>query len=547
MITYDQAYSADEFHISHAGLPCTVWHRSGVSYSMSGGGFYVPVYRNEDGTLRRDSESQWHHITGASAGDFHTADECPRALRMSDNRPPAEPVLSLSGRSEDGRDEWGFDASGYDANGYDADGYDADGYDANGYDADGDARPGSLDPGDLDLSDLWDAFTYSRFDTYGKKAAFREHLRSLVRDPDDIDSLEFCDSCGAPAWDEDLLQAQGGSVSICGSCWDEWATCDRCEDKYDPDDLYETLGGSDVCRDCRASYYSYCEDCDGYYPDEDSGDHEHGRGDGCCTSPQLGFAVRNDGDDPLANDTRVTITLPAGTIATEGLTAIRYYLKRQGLYDLSYGLDTLGDQWQTRNGNYVKRLSRHAYQAHQAKLTQEVMSQVGCIAREHSTAVSVAIEVTRDLNLPAYEFYHEDSCWWGSYGESRCTLKTNGGLGLRSFGDSGRVSGRAWVLPLRLDEHGKLVPTFDALTPDAFVVFNGYGDLEGYAAPRILAHMAGWTYRKISFSADPMYVNSGGYLVASEDIAAPYTDGSLYLSVRQHSNLFEIEKVLTHA
>jgi len=350
-----------------------------------------------------------------------------------------------------------------------------------------------------------------------------------------------------------MSSAQDGSVSICGSCWDDWATCASCEERYPAGDLTETLSGSDICDSCRDNCYSYCKECEGWYHDENSSDHSHNDGYGCCTSPQLKFAVRNDGCEPLANDTRITVTLPAGTISAEGLAAIRNYLlcqrhRENGEYlhqytNLAYDLDKLGDQWQTRTGNFTRRLSRHAYQDHQIKVTQDVMSQVGVIARDHSTQVSVAIEVTRDLNMGASEFYHEDSCWWGSYGESRCALKTNGGLGLRSFDGYGNVSGRAWVLPLRRDERGKLVPTFDTMTPDAFVVFNGYGDLSGYAAPRILAHMAGWTYRKIGFSAEPMYVNAGGYLVAPEDIAEQYTDGSLDLDISQHSNLFERELI----
>jgi hypothetical protein len=171
------------------------------------------------------------------------------------------------------------------------------------------------------------------------------------------------------------------------------------------------------------------------------------------------------------------------------------------------------------------------------------MSQVGNIARNHSTAVDVQIDVTRDLNQSPEAFYHDGSCWFTDYaGSSRCALKTNGGYGLRSFGTYS-VSGRAWVMPLRQDESGELVPTFETQTPDAFVVFNGYGDLSGYTAPRIVAHMAGMTYRKVGFDCDPMYINAGGYIVAPEEIAKKYTDGSLSLSVHQHARLFDREQL----
>jgi hypothetical protein len=571
MITRSHALdgSVTEFHIAHAGLPCTIWHRGGPTHvlhadspmpawlNVNTGGYFVPVFRNENpANLHRDPQTQWHHITGVNAGDFHIAAECPQVLRTGDDRPPVSHMLTADAELPTGRNEWGFaadgyDANGYDADGYDADGYDADGYDSSGYDADGDPRPGSLDAGDLDLDELWSDFHgggSARWNAYSRQSGFRQHLRELVSDPDEIDSLAFCDNCGDPGWDEDMPSTQGGDVHLCGSCWDDWMTCDSCDDRYPSEDITETLSGSDVCDSCRGNYYSFCEDCDGWYHDDSSYDHEHSSGDGCCESPQTAFAIRNDGDEPLANDTRITITLPVGTISGEGMTAIARYLRDQGHYDVSYDLDQIGDQWQTRAGNFTKRLSRHAHVAHQSKLTPETLSQVGCIARDHSTAVSVAIEVSRELNQDAGYWYHEDSCYWGSYSESRCALKTNGAFGLRSLDSDGDATGRAWVMPLRRDESGHMRPTFDTMTPDAFVVFNGYGDLSGYAAPRIVAHMAGWTYRKIDFNVDPMYINAaGGYLVAPEDIAAPYTDGSLYLSVRQHSSLFETERVLVNA
>jgi hypothetical protein len=169
------------------------------------------------------------------------------------------------------------------------------------------------------------------------------------------------------------------------------------------------------------------------------------------------------------------------------------------------------------------------------------MSEVGTIARDHSKAAAFEVDVTRDLNRSPDYFYHDDSCWWGGMSESRCALKTNGGFGLRSLrGQS--VSGRAWVMPLR--DCGGLVPTLDTETPDAFIVFNGYGDLAGYAPARIMAGMAGWTYKKIAFSCDPMYINAGGYLVAPEHIIQD--TANLRLSVPQHAHLTD-DRELAHA
>jgi hypothetical protein len=98
-------------------------------------------------------------------------------------------------------------------------------------------------------------------------------------------------------------------------------------------------------------------------------------------------------------------------------------------------------------------------------------------------------------------------------------------------------------MPLKLDEFDKFQPTFDSLTPDAFMIFNGYGDLSGYTPARIMAHMAGMTYRKVEFDCSPMYVNNGnGYLVTSEEIAAKYPAGSrVSLYTDTHSTLHHDE------
>jgi hypothetical protein len=536
-ITYAQAFESAEFHISHDGQPCTVWRRAGQTYAMhdnlgrallnESSGFFVPIERST-----YSGYPDWHQITGVNAADFHTPDDCPHARSdRSDDPPISQDTLP------------GCEQAGYDADGYNADGYDADGYDHAGFNADGFERDTTA--GDLDLDELWSGFVYSRFNTPGKQAAFQKHLRENITDPDSVDDLKFCGDCGKPGWGDYLNTPDNGDTHICDSCWEKWSSCDGCGDYWLVDDLNTTLGGSDICAGCRDEYYSYCEDCEGWYRDENSDEHQHnGDGDGCCASPQPEFTVRNDGCEPLRNDTRAVITLPAGVISAEGLTAIRDYLLYTACEPaVGYDLGKVGDAWQLKNGNYTKRLSRMAYTDHKIKLTPETLSQVGCIAREHSAQVSTQIEVTRDLNQDADYFYHDGSCWWNSYAESRCALKTNGGFGLRSFNSSsGIVSGRAWVLPLKLTERGRLGPTFETMTPDAFAVFNGYGGLSGYAAPRILAHMAGWTYRKIDFECSPMYVNPGGYLVAPEEIAERYTDGTLHLSGSQHSDLYGREQ-----
>lgn len=403
---------------------------------------------------------------------------------------------------------------------------------------------------EIDLVESWQEFVaengYNRYE-------WLSELKRITTEPHIVSSIEFCDDCSEPLpFAEDGYSTRGGY--ICEGCIDSYTECDSC-DNYSLSTT-TTLDGTEICDQCRDYEFSFCEDCDGYYR---PGSEDHDHDDECdCESPALSFTVRNDGDPALRSDTRVTVALPAGEISAEGMLEISYYLRsaafslssedERNLHDCSYYLDEVGAVWQRKDGNFTKRLSRFAYKKYGLKLSPEIMSKVGCIARDHSTAVDFCVDVTRDLNQPAAAFFHEGSCWWQSHAESRCALKFNGGYGLRSFDQHGDVSGRAWVMPLKADDDGRLSPTFETMTPDAFVVFNGYGDLSGYAPARIISHMAGMTYRKITFRCSPMFVNGdGGYLVAPEEIAKGYTDGTLSFSLNEHADLYDFERMeLTH-
>jgi hypothetical protein len=423
-------------------------------------------------------------------------------------------------------------------------------------------RPhGTLVKYDLDddvLDHFWsNVWTGPRYDHRG----FLDMLADHLTEREDVDRVAFCDGGGEP-FDTDVEgYALANGNQVCDHHRDEYWECEDCNELYSST---TTINDSrEVCDGCLDNNYARCDECDEYYHLDNGCEGEHDYG--CdCESAHLDFTMRNDGEGPLAQDTRVKISLPAGVLSEEGIGEIARLLRTHsnGLYTdwgnteqmtargdwhaLSYRLEEIGPEWQTTRGNYTKRLSRFAHKEYKITLPADVLSSVGNIGRNHSNGSELSVEITRNLNLSAEDFYHEDSCWWQSYSESRCALKTNGGIGMRTFGKRfgcDEVTGRAWVMPLRKTVNGDLTPTYDSMGADAFVIFNGYGELSGYSAARIVAHMAGMTYRKIRFGCDPMYVNNGvGYLVAPEDIAKDYTDGSLHIQVDQHSNLHVRER-----
>ena len=409
--------------------------------------------------------------------------------------------------------------------------------------------------------------------TYASTDQFLDHLRDMVIDPDEVDEVVFCVGCSEPEWGyDDMVSTEDGSV--CSSCVNNYTFCDYCDEYvHDNGTVYIDTIDDRVCEGCADSNFSWCDHCDQYYSHDDYHDYDHD--DSCdCESPVLSFAIRNDGQDPLANDTPTSIALPAGVISEQGIEAVvrlfQNYAQRLRVEmsnGASYGtpeyvaayevyvkwwnfandIRILDSKWQTKDGNFTKRLSRLAYKNHGIKVTPDQLSEVGNIGNQHSQGASFEVEVTRDLNQSAEAFGHAESCYWQSYYASRCTLKSNGGFGLRSF-DPGRrnawdggVTGRAWVVPMKMVD-GHLTPTFESMSPDAFVVFNGYGDLGGYAPARIMAHMAGMTYRKIDFTLGEAYINAGGYLIAPEEIAQHYTDGELHLYPSDHSGLYQNEQ-----
>lgn len=289
--------------------------------------------------------------------------------------------------------------------------------------------------------------------------------------------------------------------------------------------------GSTWCDYCADNYSYWCEICDEAFADPD-----HANSHDCDCEPQHPTFSLNLAPPrlPLKNDTRIPVSLPSGTITEQGLSEIQMVVYthvrpiRRETYDKQTGysfnfqavwdaLTEVGDQWQTKRGNYPKRLSSAIYKATKIALPPQLLAKVGDIARTHSAGQDdLSIEITRDLNAPASHFAHSGSCWWGGYSESRCCLKSWAGFGIRSYESeqqpTSEPSGRAWAIPFDSEQN----PTSNPEETVAYVIFNGYGNLGGYTPARILAQLTGMTYRKIEFAGDPMFVNAGGYLIFTE-------------------------------
>lgn len=80
-------------------------------------------------------------------------------------------------------------------------------------------------------------------------------------------------------------------------------------------------------------------------------------------------------------------------------------------------------------------------------------------------------------------------------------------------------------------------------------MFNGYGDLGNYGAPRLLAHMLGVEYKKLDEVSlggdDNVYVNGGsGYLVGTSEVLTTTFEVRRHLA--QHADLYETERTMSH-
>jgi len=360
----------------------------------------------------------------------------------------------------------------------------------------------------------------------------RERFSEIILKLLDI-SLDWCEDCGGPELDE--LTTVNGSDDVCRRCLDnKYRQCSDCEEYVS--EWSCANGDTIVCDGCIEAYYWHCEHCDTHHHDDD-----HCPNHCECEADSQSFSFPNDGNPALANDCTTTITLPAGVIDNVGMRKIAMLVDDHD--GPSWIVSTMDHRWQTREGNFTKRLSKAMYEGSQFKAPAALISEIGNLAQQHSARTAeYVISVSRDLNQSAEDWGHEGSCFWGSYWKSRCVLKSSGAIGIRAWDEYQCPVGRAWVMPL--DSFGR--PTRDAMRPAAYVVFNCYGKLNNYIAARLIAHMTGMTYKKIGFAVDGMYVNDEtGYLVADQVTLDHFGESASidWFSENHHRSLPRTERV----
>lgn len=355
--------------------------------------------------------------------------------------------------------------------------------------------------------------------------------------------LVFCSPCNQPMLESDALTDTAGHLG-CLSCWEQANVCDA--DECDNRSLYthglRYMDGGRLCQECIDLRWTWCDECDEYV-ENDSEDHNHGACD--CSPMVTAFTMPANSHGVLAQNERLLVELPEGQLSEEGIQAVISLLWNSQFYDawndacikagwndeitaVSYSqmvetVESVEAVWQTKRGNYTRRLSQAFHEKHKVRLEAGLLSKVGSTLRAYSGKTNKwHIEFTRDFNTGGPEaFYNEDSCWWSSEAQSLCALKHWGGVGIRSYETSStnrlRPQGRAWIQPLNED----LQPTQDTENAHAYIVYNGYGDLEGYTAARLVAYLASKTYRKVGLSIGSQYVNGGtGFLIADQDVCA---------------------------
>ena len=108
---------------------------------------------------------------------------------------------------------------------------------------------------------------------------------------------------------------------------------------------------------------------------------------------------------------RFTVTTPDGLVSEEGVRELQYYLVGQSLPVLPSDFEPI---WTTKRGTLPKRLASHFYKTASVKLSPVQVSDLGNIARRHSSdAQTYHCDFTKTIDWRAGDFGDHGSCAWG--------------------------------------------------------------------------------------------------------------------------------------
>lgn len=430
-----------------------------------------------------------------------------------------------------------------------------------------------------------------------------------VCEPCRDEHYSWCEDCDETVHNDDVRWLNDGDKVVCDDCIDRhYTSCDSCGDYASNDDIYR-VDGDDYCYGCYDDL-PYCDRCGERYTEANASDHNHGGGCGDdCNPLPLAFTIGvSDGSDTVGADEPFTVTMPGGVIPVTVRRAVQTMLREAAghngqdpLWAASLYVHSVGAEWKTDKGTYPKRLRREVYNRSRTEMIQrrtgairerhynyaeqrwgyelgpwmpeevakrsakgyslpdEIVAKIGAMCEPYSRPVNMEVQATRDINGGPEDFCHDGSCWWGDEEHSRCTLKINGGFGLRTFDEEETTyhqfqdgtwidmphtetvcSGRAWVLPLRRHEvtgrwQGVTGPVLDSTTVEAWAVFNGYGTLSEQTAAQIVSKMTGLPSKRVDADRDDwnMWVNSGAYIVAEQAVLDTLPN-CLYLGLTAH-------------
>ena len=219
---------------------------------------------------------------------------------------------------------------------------------------------------------------------------------------------------------------------------------------------------------------------------------------------------------------RYTVTLNE-KVTQEGIDKIRRFLwtaKGEWSDQVPYLSlpDTFDFTWKTEDGKLPKRIARYYYQTYNIKLTPDVLSEIGNIARDHSQdGETYTFEFVDEFNWQAGDFGDWGSCFFGGRRSALVTLRENGAWAICFYDENGKGKARAWL--------------FDRDT--YLIVFNGYGftNSSTLRIAKILAAFKGQSYKYVMLRGGGIvYINNAaGYIVGELTEISPRSDISFYL------------------